>query len=86
VHAPSRDERYAPSSRAPWAARRQRGSPLDGPASGHVGADVDSSYTRFAFSYASSAEAAFEKECRNYEDFGSCGTLDNAARPVASVA
>jgi hypothetical protein len=86
VNAPSRDERYAPATRAPWAAHRHAGSPLDVPARGRVGADVDSRYTRFAFSYASSAEAAFEKECRNYDDFGSCGALDNAAPPVASVA
>jgi hypothetical protein len=42
---------------------------------------VESSYTRFAYSYASSAEAAFEKECRNYDDFGGSAGLDNEAHP-----
>jgi hypothetical protein len=42
---------------------------------------VDSSYTRFAYSYAGSAEAAFEKECRNYYDFGGSDILDNEGPP-----
>ena len=45
---------------------------------------MDSSYTRFAFSYARSAEAAFEKECRNYHDFGGSDSLDNEAHPVST--
>jgi hypothetical protein len=47
---------------------------------------MDSSYTRVADSYAPSAEAAFEKECQNYDDFGACGGLDNTARPVSAAA
>jgi hypothetical protein len=43
--------------------------------------NVDSSYTRFAFSYARSAEAAFEEECRNYRDFGGRDGLDNEHPP-----
>ena len=50
------------------------------------GPGVDSSYTRFAYSYAISAAAAFEKECRNYDEFGGSGGLDNAARPVSAAA
>jgi hypothetical protein len=46
--------------------------------------DVDSSYTRFAFSYARSAEAAFEEECRNYQDFGGGDGLDNERPPRAT--
>ena len=43
---------------------------------------MDSSYTRFAYSYAPSAKAAFEKECRNYHDFGGdYGSLDNKQHP-----
>jgi hypothetical protein len=37
--------------------------------------------TRFAFSYAASASAAFEQECRNYDDFGGSDQLDNDAPP-----
>jgi hypothetical protein len=51
------------------------------PALGRVGTG-ESSYTRFAYSYADSAEAAFGKECRNYDDFGGSATLDNVARPA----
>jgi len=43
--------------------------------------EVDSSYTRFAYSYAPSAEAAFAKEWRNYDDFGGSVRLDNATPP-----
>ena len=40
-----------------------------------------SSYTRFAYSYAPSADAAFAKEWRNYDDFGGSDGLDNAVPP-----
>jgi hypothetical protein len=86
VGAPSQYERYASSARAPWGAQRRTSFPVDAPAAGRVGAAVDSSYTRFAYSYAASAAAAFEKECRNYDDFGGSGGLDNAARPVSTAA
>jgi len=39
------------------------------------------SYERFKFSYASSAKAAFEKECHNYHDFGENEELDNKDHP-----
>ncbi len=38
-------------------------------------------YKRFKFSYASSAKDAFEKECRNYHDFGEDKGLDNKVHP-----
>ncbi len=38
-------------------------------------------YPRFKFSYATSAKAAFEKECRNYHDFGETAKLDNDQHP-----
>lgn len=38
-------------------------------------------YERFMFSYATSAKAAFEKECHNYHDFGGKEKLDNAIHP-----
>jgi len=82
VGAPSRYDRYAPASKAAWTSRYSALMPLGAPALGRVGVDVDSSYTRFAYSYAPSAEAAFEKECRNYDDFGGCDELDNEAHPV----
>jgi hypothetical protein len=47
-----------------------------------VGNAAESGYTRFAYSYATSAEAAFEQECRNYDDFGGSGGLDNPTPPV----
>ena len=59
--------------------------PLAKPALGRVGIAEDSSYTCFAYSYAPTAAAAFEKECRNYSDFGGCGELDNDAYPVRTL-
>jgi len=38
-------------------------------------------YTHFKFSYATSPKAAFEKECRNYHDFGGANKLDNEYHP-----
>ena len=42
----------------------------------------DSAYKRFKFSYASSVKAAFEKECRNYHDFGGSDRLNNERHPA----
>ena len=81
VDAPSRSRKYAPSAKAAYGHRQRGPSPLGVPALDHVGIGVDSSYTRFAFSYARSAEAAFEKECRNYHDFGGSNVLDNEVDP-----
>ena len=84
VGAPAHYRKFAPSSQAAWGQHRREGQPLAAPALDHVGVD-DSGYTRFAFSYAPSAAAAFEKQCRNYDDFGGSGGLDNAARPVSAA-
>jgi hypothetical protein len=84
VDAPSRSRKYAPSAKAAYGYRHRGPLPLGVPALDRVGIGVDSSYTRFAFSYARSAEAAFEKECRNYHDFGGSDVLDNEADPVST--
>ena len=42
---------------------------------------VGEPYKRFKFSYASSPKAAFEKECRNYHDFGESKKLKNKIHP-----
>ena len=42
---------------------------------------VGERYKRFKFSYASSPKAAFEKECKNYHDFGESQSLDNKIHP-----
>jgi hypothetical protein len=86
VGASSRYRRYASSAQAAWGVHQRGGFPVSAPALGRVGASGDSSYTRFAYSYAPSAEAAFERECQNYDDFGACGGLDNTARPVSAPA
>ena len=39
-------------------------------------------YPLFKWSYASSAHAAYEKECRNYHDFGGNLSLDNLRHPA----
>ena len=81
VGAPSRDDCFASSGRAAWAVHRRGLLPLDVATQGRVGVDVDDSYTRFAYSYAPSADAAFAKEWRNFDDFGGSGGLDNAVPP-----
>jgi hypothetical protein len=85
VGRPSRFERYAPPTRAAWGSRPRAQPPYATPMLHLVGNAAESSYTRFAYSYAGSAEAAFEKECRNYRDFGGSAGLDNASCPVESV-
>lgn len=87
VGMPSRYDRYAPASKAAWALRSHPAGfvGIEGPALGNV-VSAGSSYTRFAYSYAESAEAAFEKECRNFDDFGGSHELDNEARPFLEVA
>jgi hypothetical protein len=81
VDMPSRYRRYASPAKASWRVQPRGQLPVDAPALGRVG-NVGGSYTGFAFSYASSAEAAFEKECRNYDDFGGSAQLDNEAPPT----
>ena len=80
VGTPSRCERHAPQAKASWGVRRRGSFPVDAPALAPV-ANAETSYTRFAYSYAPSAEAAFERECRNYDDFGG-RALDNEAPPT----
>jgi hypothetical protein len=82
VGAPSRYVSHAPATQAAWGSRHRGRFPQEAPALGRVGIGVDSSYTRFAYSYAPSAQAAFDKECRNYHDFGAWGGLDNEVPPV----
>jgi len=80
VGRPSQYDRYASGSRAGWASSPTGLMPLGRPALGRV-ANGESSYTRFAYSYAPSAEAAFEKEARNYDDLGGSAGLDNEEPP-----
>ena len=79
----SRSARYAPATKAAYGSRRRRARPLDAPALRAVGVVVDARYTHFEFSYATSATAAFRKECRNYHDFGGSYGLDNERHPMA---
>ena len=57
---------------------------MDAPALGHVG-NAETSYTRFAYSYARSAEEAYAKEWRNYDAFGGSHGLDNERQPVSAT-
>lgn len=38
--------------------------------------------THFKYSIANSVKEAFEKECRNYHDFGECDCLNNDIHPA----
>lgn len=42
---------------------------------------LSSKYKKFKYSYAASPKAAFEKECKNYHDFGGRAKLDNEYHP-----
>jgi hypothetical protein len=81
VDAPSQPRRYESSPYAPW---RSRSGPLPGlgtRALGHIPVGIDTPYTHFAFCYAPSAIAAFERECRDYHALGGSDALDNAGHP-----
>lgn len=56
-------------------------SDLAGRLKDHVG----EKYPLFKFSYATSPKAAFEKECKNYHDFGGSQKLDNKIHPDRPV-
>ena len=81
VGAPGHYDLHAASGRAVWGVHRRGLLPLDFPAPDCDGGELESGYTRFAYSYAPSAEAAFAKEWRNYDDFGGGDGLDNATPP-----
>jgi len=83
VGMPSRYEEYASPAKASWGVHRRGQLPLDAPALGRVG-NTETSYTRFAYSYARSAEEAYAKEWRNYDAFGGRYGLDNETRPVSA--
>jgi hypothetical protein len=84
VGMPSRHEDYASPAKAPWRVRRGGQLPVDAPALGRVG-NAQSSYTRFAYSYARSAEEAYAKEWRNFDAFGGSHGLDNETRPASAA-
>jgi hypothetical protein len=42
---------------------------------------VGTKYKKFKYSYVGSSKLAFEKECRNYHDFGGNEKLDNETHP-----
>jgi len=84
VDAPSRYDRYAPASKAAWASRCGGLMPLGRPALGRV-RNAETGYTRFAYSYARSAEEAYAKQWRNYDAFGGSQGLDNETQPVSTV-
>ena len=84
VGMPSRHKRHTSAAKASWGVRRRGPLPLGAPASARV-ENAESSYTHFAYSYARSAEEAYEKECRNYDSFGGSHGLDNETQPVSAT-
>jgi hypothetical protein len=74
--------RYCSAAKAAWGARPRHPFSRGTPALRSVGAAADARYTHFEFSYAASAEAAFERECRNYHDLGGGQCLDNPRHPA----
>ena len=78
----SKPTRYGPSAKTAYRSRPRHSRPLGNPALRPIGVVVDSRYTHFRFSYAVSAQAAFDKECCNYHDFGESYDLDNERHPA----
>jgi len=84
VGMPSPCAAQASPAKAPWGSQRRGRFPVDAPALAGVGS-ADSGYTRFAYSYAGSADEAYAKEWRNYDAFGGSRWLDNQTQPVAAA-
>jgi hypothetical protein len=84
VGRPSRYEKYAPQAKASWRVHHGGRFPVDVAALGPV-ENAESSYTRFACSYAPSADEAYAKEWRNYDAFGGSHGLDNPTQPVSAA-
>jgi len=82
VGRPTHGESHASPAKAAWALGRSGPLPVGAPVLAPV-ASATSSYTRFAYSYAHSAEEAYAKEWRNYDAFGGRRVLDNETQPVA---
>jgi len=85
VGMPSPTDTHGSCGQAAWGVRRRGQLPVDAPALARVGS-AESSYTRFAYSYARSAEDAYAKEWRNYDAFGGSRGLDNETQPVSAAA
>ncbi len=84
VGKPSRYEMYAAPAQASWGVHRRGPLPVDAPALDRV-ETAESSYTRFAYSYARSADEVYAKEWRNYDAFGGSHRLDNDSQPVSGA-
>jgi hypothetical protein len=81
VGLPSHPRRHESSPQVPWCSRSGPGVGLGTRALGRIPVGVDTAYTHFAFCYAPSAIAAFERECRDYHELGGSDALDNPAHP-----
>lgn len=81
VNVPTRRQSFCSFSKAPWHVQPTQRCPTGVPRLGRV-ENAESSYTRFAYSYAESSVEAYAKEWRNYDDFGGSLGLDNEGPPV----
>jgi hypothetical protein len=72
------------SNKPAWRIHPGRRVPAESPALDQVGNDGNG-YTRFAYSYASSADEAYAKEWRNYDFFGGHHGVDNETQPELAV-
>jgi len=80
VGMPSRYAAFASPAKASWEIHSRGPFFAHRPGFGPVQSG-ESSYTRFAYSYADSAEEACAKEWRNFDAFGGAG-LDNETEPT----
>lgn len=76
--------RFWSPTKTAWKMHRGGRLRTESPALDHVGNDGNG-YTRFAYSYADSAEDAYAKEWRNYDSFGGRHGLDNDVQPILAV-
>jgi hypothetical protein len=85
VGMPSPTEIHGSFANVSWGMHRRGLLPMDAPALGRVG-NAECSDSRFSYSYARSAEDAYEYEWRNYDAFGGSHGLDNETEPVLAAA
>jgi hypothetical protein len=81
VDAPSRLPRRRSSPHARWRSRSGPPAGVGTRALGHSSNGIDTAYTHFAFCYAPTAIAAFERECRDFHELGGIEGLDNQRHP-----
>ena len=84
VDKPAAYGRFTSGTKSAWKMLRRGRPSMYSPPLDHAVNDGNG-YTRFAYSYAGSAEDAYAKEWRNYDSYGGRQELDNEVQPSLAV-